>query len=58
MIVDDQLDRGLGRIGGVEKLEEFYELSTAVTVFHQRMDLPGEQINPAKRVSVPLRLYS
>jgi hypothetical protein len=23
MIVEDQLDRGLGRIGGIEKFEEF-----------------------------------
>jgi hypothetical protein len=25
MIVEGQLDRGLGRMGGVEKLENFYE---------------------------------
>ena len=32
MIVEDQLDRGAGRIGGIEKLEEFDELSAAVAV--------------------------
>src|SRR4249919_686492 len=26
MVVEDQLDRGAGRIGGIEKLEEFDEL--------------------------------
>ena len=26
MIVEDQLDRGAGRMGGIEKLEEFDEL--------------------------------
>ena len=30
MIVEDQLDRGAGRIGGIEKLEEFDELAAAV----------------------------
>ena len=27
MIVEDQLDRGAGRIGGIEKLEEFDKLA-------------------------------
>jgi len=31
VIVEDQLDRRAGRIGGVEKLEEFDELAAAVT---------------------------
>jgi hypothetical protein len=46
MIVENQLDRGVGRIGGIEKLEEFDELSAAVAVSDQGMDLAGEQINP------------
>ncbi|MCS3764836.1 hypothetical protein GGE24_005470 [Bradyrhizobium centrosematis] len=53
MIIEDQLDRGPGRIGGIEELEEFYELSAAVAVFDERVDLPGEQVNPANRLSVP-----
>ena len=44
MIVEDQLDRGAGRIGGIEKLEELDELSAAVAVSNQGMDLAGEQI--------------
>src|SRR5436190_12358652 len=39
----------LRRIRGIQQLEEFYELSTAVTVFDERMDLAGEQINPGQQ---------
>ena len=49
MIVEDQLDRGVGRIGGIEKLEEFDELAAAVAVPHERVDLPGEEINPSQQ---------
>src|SRR4029450_3889108 len=49
MIVEDQLDRGAGRIGGIEKLEEFDELSAAVAVSDEGMDLAGEQINPGQQ---------
>ena len=54
MIVEDQLDRGAGRIGGIEKLEEFDELAAAVAISDEHVDLAGEQINPrANRLSVP-----
>ena len=53
MIVEDQLDRSAGRIGGIEKLEEFDELAAAVAISDERVDLAGEQINPANRLSVP-----
>jgi len=46
VVVEDQLDRGAGRIGGVEKFEEFDELAAAVAILDERMDLTGEQINP------------
>ena len=58
MIVEDQLDRGAGRIGGVEKLEEFDELAAAVAVSDEGMDLPVSRSIPANRLSVPWRLYS
>jgi hypothetical protein len=29
VIIEDQLDRGVGRIGGVDKLEEFDEFAAA-----------------------------
>ena len=58
MIVEDQLDRGAGRIGGIEKLEEFDELAAAVALPDERVDLAGERSIPANRLSVPWRLYS
>ena len=53
MIIEDQLDRGAGRISGVETLEEFNELPAAVAVSDERMDLPGKQVDSANRLSVP-----
>ena len=32
MIVEDQLDRRVGRIGGIEKLEEFDEFAAAMAI--------------------------
>jgi hypothetical protein len=45
MIVEDQLDRGVGRIGGVEELEEFDEFAAAMAVLDQGMDLAGDKID-------------
>jgi len=58
MIVEDQLDRGAGRIGGIEKLEEFDELAAAMAIFDERVDFPVSRSIPANRLSVPWRLYS
>ncbi len=41
MIVEDQLDRRVGRIGGVEKLEEFDEFAAAVAALDESVDLAG-----------------
>src|SRR5258706_15151152 len=38
MIVEDQLDRRVGRIGGVEKLEEFDEFAAAVAILDEELD--------------------
>src|SRR3982074_3634017 len=38
MIIEDELDRGAGRISGVEMLEEFDELSAAVALSPARRD--------------------
>ena len=46
MIVEDQPDRGASRIGGIEQLKEFDELSAAVTAFDQGMT--DEQIDPGQ----------
>jgi len=48
MIVEDQLDRGIGWIGGVEKFEELDELATAMAILDQGMDLSGEEIDPGE----------
>ena len=49
MIVEDQLDRRMGRIGGVEKLEKFDELAAAVAILDQGVDLAGEQIDAGQQ---------
>src|SRR4029077_12112489 len=43
------LDRCIGRVSGIEELEEFDELAAAVTVFDEGMDLASEQINPGQQ---------
>src|ERR1700704_6087079 len=48
-IIEDQLDRGAGRISGVETLEEFDELPAAVAVSDERMDLPGKQVDSGQQ---------
>src|SRR5271156_1242173 len=42
MIVEDQLDRGVGGIGSIEKLEEFDEFAAAMAILDKRMDLAGD----------------
>jgi hypothetical protein len=49
MIIENQLNRGAGRIGGIKEPEEFDELAAAVAVSDQGMNLPGEQINPSQQ---------
>src|SRR4030088_3131376 len=49
MIIEDQLDRGGGRISGVETLEEFDELSAGVAVSDERMALPGKQADSGQQ---------
>ena len=58
VIVEDQLDRGVGRIGGVEKLEEFDEFAAAVAVLDEGVNRAGDETIPACRLTVPWRLYS
>ena len=42
MIIEDQLDRGMDRIGGVEKLEKFDEFATAVAILDEGVNLAGD----------------
>jgi len=43
----------MGRIGLVEKLEEFDELARAVMILDQGMNLAGERSMPASKLTVP-----
>src|SRR6516164_679624 len=54
MIIEDQLDRCIRRICGVEKFEDFYELPAAVTVSDQGMDFTGQQIDPGQEAEGPV----
>jgi len=45
MIVEDQLNRRMGRIGGIEELKEFDELAAAMATPDQGVNLTGEQID-------------
>ena len=49
MIVEDQLDRRVGRIGGVEKLEEFDEFAAAMAILDHRMDLAGDEVDAGEQ---------
>ena len=44
MVVENDLDRGVGRVGGVEEFEKFNEFAAAVAFLDQGMDMTGEQI--------------
>ena len=56
MIVEDQLDRCVGRIGGVEKLEEFDEFAAAVAIPDQGMDLAGEEVDAGQQTDRAMAL--
>ena len=58
MIVEDQLYRRVGWIGGVEKLEEFDKFAAAVAILDQGVNLPVTRSMPASKLTVPWRLYS
>ena len=49
MIVEDQLDRGMARIGGIDKLQEFDELAAAMAVPDQGVNLAGQQIDAGQQ---------
>ena len=49
MIVEDQLDRCMGRIGGIEKFKEFDELAAAMAILDQGVDFASEQIDAGQQ---------
>ena len=58
MMVEDQFDRGRSRMGRIEELQERDELARAAAFLDQAMDFPGDESDPASRLSVPCRLYA
>jgi hypothetical protein len=49
MIVEDQLNRRMGRIGGIEKLKEFDKFAAAMAIPDQGVNLTGEQIDAGQQ---------
>ena len=49
MIVEDQLDRCVGRVRGVEELEDLNEFAAAVAVLDEGVDLASEQIDAGQQ---------
>src|SRR6516225_6751444 len=45
MVVEDDLDRGVGGVGGVEEPVELDEFAAAVAFLDQGVDVTGEQID-------------
>src|SRR5271169_6393124 len=46
MIVEDQFDGGISRVGGIEPLEEADELARAMAVLNRGVDLSSKQVDP------------
>src|SRR3954462_4995175 len=46
MIVENQLNRGRGRIGRTGQLQKLNDLAAAMAVAHQGMHLPTDEIDP------------
>ena len=56
MIIEDQVDHRMGRIGGVEKLEELDELAAAMAIPDQGMDLAGKQVDAGQQADCAVAL--
>src|SRR5260370_35138287 len=49
MIVEDQTDRRMDRIGGIDELQKLDELAATVAVLDQGMDFAGDEIDPSQQ---------
>src|SRR6516164_9308292 len=49
MIVEDQLDRRVDRIGGIKELEEFDEFAAAITVPDQGVNLAAVEVDAGQQ---------
>lgn len=58
MIVQDLFDRGLDRIGGIEKLEDSMNSRLRWRSLTRAWTFPVSRSIPANKLSVPWRLYS
>ena len=56
MIVEDQLDRCVGRVGGVEKFEEFDEFAAAVAILDESVNLTSDEIDASQQADRPVAL--
>ena len=56
MIVEDQLDRSMGRISGIDQLEEFDELAAAMAISDQGVNLTGQQIDAGQQADRAMAL--
>ena len=49
MIVEDQLDRRMGRIAGVEEPEKFDEFAAAMAILDESVNLAGKEVDPGQQ---------
>jgi hypothetical protein len=56
MIIQDQLDRCVVRIGGVEKFEKLDEFPAAVAIFDQGVDLAGNEVDASQQADSAVAL--
>src|SRR5260370_41869580 len=49
MIVEDQTDRRMDRIGGIDELQKLDELAATVAVLDQGMDFAGDESDPGQQ---------
>jgi hypothetical protein len=56
VVVEDQLDGGIGRISGVKLLEKTNELPRAMAIFDTGVDLAGEQVDPGEQAQRAMAL--
>src|SRR5450631_763039 len=54
MIVEDDLDSRIGRIGGIELFKEADELARTMAVFDAGVNLSREQVDPRQQAQCPM----
>ena len=56
MIVEDQLDRRMGWISGIENPEKFDEFAAVVAVLDEGVNLAGEQVDAGQQTDRAMTL--